>query len=228
MLILYRLIIPFGIGTWLFVLFAVLTGLRVIKVHLKWHKRLAITAIILATIHALLVLSIQITKISANPAGNDVEITTIEEDINEISIKGFMVRWETDTSGLLHMTLQAPTKGWVSIGFDPTAGMKDANIIIGYVKDDSVFIRDDYGTSPSAHAADITADGTDDIRSKAGSETEGKTEISFSIPLNSGDVRDRVLEKGRTYTVLLAYGGDTGDDFTSYHKKRFATEISIE
>lgn len=38
MLILYRLVIPYGMGMWLFVLFAVLTGLRLIKVSINVHK----------------------------------------------------------------------------------------------------------------------------------------------------------------------------------------------
>jgi hypothetical protein len=227
MFFLYRLIIPFGIATWLFVLFAVLTGLRIIKVHLKWHKRIALTAITLGTIHALLVLSIQINRLNAQPADQDIEVTTNEENSNEISMDGFTLRWEVDSTDL-HITMSAPTTGWISVGFDPTAGMKDANMIIGFVKDDSVFVRDDYGTSPTSHEADEQGDGTDDISNKAGSETDGRTEISFSIPLVSGDQRDRVLKTGETYTTLLAYGGNGADDFTSYHKKRIVTSIPIE
>ncbi|MEO0094965.1 MAG: hypothetical protein ABIL39_08410 [candidate division WOR-3 bacterium] len=50
------LIKPLGIITYICVLLAVLTGSRVIKVPLKIHKLFAFIGIIIATIHALLVI----------------------------------------------------------------------------------------------------------------------------------------------------------------------------
>ncbi|MEO0123708.1 MAG: hypothetical protein ABIL69_06865 [candidate division WOR-3 bacterium] len=47
---------PLGIITYLCLLFAILTGLKVIKVSLKIHRLFAFVAIIFATIHALLVI----------------------------------------------------------------------------------------------------------------------------------------------------------------------------
>lgn len=226
MVILYKLIFPVGILTWLFVLFAVLTGLRIIKVHYKWHKRIALFAITLATVHALLVLY---TKFS-RPTSVETLITetmTNNEEVHEISIDDVIVQLKTDTTDILYVTVSAPTTGWISIGFDPTVGMKDANIIIGYVKNDSVFIRDDYGVSPTSHSLDTDVEGEDNISNKEGFEKDGRTEISFSIPLDSGDMRDRILKKGKEYTVLLAYGGDNADDFTSYHKNRLITKITF-
>lgn len=51
-----KLIKPLGIITYVFVLLAVLTGLRIIKVNLKWHRLIALIGIIIATLHAALVL----------------------------------------------------------------------------------------------------------------------------------------------------------------------------
>jgi hypothetical protein len=47
------LIVPLGIATYVFVLAAVVTGLRRVKV--KYHKRLALAALVFATLHAALV-----------------------------------------------------------------------------------------------------------------------------------------------------------------------------
>lgn len=49
---LYYLVVPLGIMTYALILFAVLTGTRVIRVKLKWHKRTGITILIAATLHA--------------------------------------------------------------------------------------------------------------------------------------------------------------------------------
>ena len=54
----YQLIIPFGIIAYLSVLLSGLTGARIIKLKLVWHKRIALLTIILATIHAAFVLSV--------------------------------------------------------------------------------------------------------------------------------------------------------------------------
>jgi hypothetical protein len=52
------LLIPGGIVTFSLILTTVLSGLKVIKLGFKWHRRLGITAAIFATCHGLLALYI--------------------------------------------------------------------------------------------------------------------------------------------------------------------------
>ncbi|MDH5185557.1 MAG: hypothetical protein OEZ20_07920 [candidate division WOR-3 bacterium] len=51
-----KFIIPLGIATYAVLLLAILTGLRVIKVKVKWHKMIALIALIIASIHAIIVI----------------------------------------------------------------------------------------------------------------------------------------------------------------------------
>ena len=51
-----KLIIPLGILAYSVMLFVVLTGLRVIKLKVKWHKTIALIGMSLATIHAAIVI----------------------------------------------------------------------------------------------------------------------------------------------------------------------------
>jgi len=126
----------------------------------------------------------------------------------------------------LYGVVIAPTSGWVSVGFDPTNQMEDANIIIGYVESNgSVNIRDDFGTSITSHASDLTLGGTDNIMEPTGEEGDASTMISFRIPLNSGDQFDRVLIPGNTYTIILAYG--SSDNFTGFHTLATSTVIDL-
>jgi hypothetical protein len=53
---LYRLLIPLGIFSYSFMLLAVLTGTRVIKVKVKHHKLFAMISIAGASIHLVIVL----------------------------------------------------------------------------------------------------------------------------------------------------------------------------
>jgi hypothetical protein len=148
-----------------------------------------------------------------------------ENDYNSTTVSNITLQWKTDTLGMLHVKVSAPTTGWVSVGFHATTGMKDANIIIGYVSGGAASVRDDYGTAPNAHASDVSLGGENNVADLDGTEAGGTTEISFTIPLDSGDAYDRQLIEGNTYSVILAYGED--DDFDSYHTARTSTDIEI-
>jgi hypothetical protein len=117
----------------------------------------------------------------------------------------------------LNTGLRSPGLGWVAIAFEPNAPFhKGANIIIGYVKNDQLFIEDHYGTASTSHNSDVALGGTNNILESAGNESEGKTTIEFKIPLNSGDLLDTVLEPNTDFTVMVAYQA-TADDLTSIH-----------
>lgn len=149
----------------------------------------------------------------------------VGEEYEQVEIGGMRLRWKVKGEDL-DCILSGPTTGWIAVGFDPTIGMESANIIIGYVYDgEHVEIRDDYGTAPGGHTADEDMGGTDDVSNVSGSETAGVTEISFTIPLATGDTFDKELIPGNTYTIMLAYG--SADDLNSIHTNRYTTDIDL-
>lgn len=162
------------------------------------------------------------TRAEEEQTGNGAVI-----DYDSVTVLDITLKWKTDTLGMLHIIMSAPTTGWVSVGFDPTVGMQDANIVIGYVSNNDVFTRDDYGTIPTAHASDVSGGGEDNVTDVSGTEAGAMTEISFTIPLDSGDARDRLLTQGVPYTVILAYGDDGVDDFDTQHKIRTSANIEL-
>ncbi len=142
------------------------------------------------------------------------------------TVSDITLMWKTNNAeDSLLVKVSATTVGWVAVGFDPTVGMQDANIIIGYVVNDTAYVRDDVGTGLHSHAPDTTLGGTNDVADIAGTEDGGITEISFTIPLDSGDLQDQVLVVGESYVVILAWGTD--DDFDALHTVRVTTEIDI-
>ena len=138
--------------------------------------------------------------------------------------KGIIFQWKIENEDI-QIILSAPTTGWVAIGFDPSRMMKDADILIGYVKDGKVFMEDHFGAGYTKHKLDTDLGGTEDITIIDGYEIEKKTTLKFSIPLNSGDSFDSKLEKGEEYKVIFAYGKK--DNFTSYHKVRASMTITL-
>lgn len=175
--------------------------------------------------------SYTVTLVVSNAFGEDdlirEDYIVVEEgEYKKIIEDSISFQWKAEGANL-HVILSAPTTGWVGVGFDPTSQMKDANFIIGYVTASGVQIRDDYGISETNHQSDVSLGGTDNVTGKQGSESEGITEIRFSIPLDSGDQFDRPLVAGQTYTLILAYGPNDADDFETKHTKIVITSIKI-
>ncbi|NCB02540.1 MAG: hypothetical protein EOM67_10290 [Spirochaetia bacterium] len=128
----------------------------------------------------------------------------------------------------IEFTVTAPTTGWVGIGFNPSSRMKDADYVLGYVKEGSLYLQDSYGTSNTSHASDESLGGTDNVVAISGTEMDGKTTIVFALPLDSKDIYDKKFVQGDTYKVLLAYGKDNSDDFTSMHTKRQSMNVVLK
>jgi len=148
-------------------------------------------------------------------------------EYREITEAGITMRWKTDTDNL-YVIMSAQTTGWVSVGFDPSANNhKDSDIIIGYVAEGIPYAQDNYGTGAFVHEADTLLGGTNDVTNITGSEESGVTQISFTIPLDSGDPYDRKLVPGETYKVILAHGFDGADDFTSKHLRTAIVTITL-
>lgn len=153
------------------------------------------------------------------------DTVTAEPVYKDTVIGDFTLMWRVDTLDMLHVKLSAPTTGWVAVGFRPGTVMKDANFIIGYVADGQLHIQDEYGTGITSHQPDIQLGGEDNLVEAEGEEKEGRTHLHFAIPLDSGDSYDRVLQKGKTYKVLLAYG--VVDNFLTKHRKVKSIKITI-
>jgi hypothetical protein len=134
--------------------------------------------------------------------------------------------WSVEGQNLM-IKLSAPTKGWVGIGFNPSEGMKDANFILGYVKDGKVELSDDFGTQFTKHVQDIKQDGTDDVTVIGGNETGNTTTLEFSIPLKSGDASDGIIDPKADTVVLFAYGPDR-DSFRMKHQYHKAITVNLE
>jgi hypothetical protein len=149
---------------------------------------------------------------------------TLEEGL-DFKVEDFHLSMTTDGENLT-VELSAPTTGWVAIGFDPSAAMKDANLVIGYVDEGQVLLRDDWGSGHTSHEPDVDMGGSDDITGVSGTETGGVTSISFTIPLDSGTPGDKALIPGTVYDILVAYGPDEADNFNEHHS--WAKVIEIE
>ncbi|MCD4774992.1 MAG: hypothetical protein K8S15_02950 [Candidatus Aegiribacteria sp.] len=140
---------------------------------------------------------------------------------------GFTLRWKVQDSNL-EIELEGPSSGWIAVGFAGSYLMHDSNIIIGYVSGSSVNIRDDFGVDSNTHVSDSDLQGGEqNVSAKSGSEGSGTTTISFTTPLDSGDLYDNALSEGQSYSVVFAHGADGADNFDSNYTIITSTSITI-
>lgn len=151
------------------------------------------------------------------------EITVYD---HTIAVENMRFNWKLG-SDVIHIQLSAKTDGWVGIGFNPTAEMKDANFVIGYVKEGKAKVTDHYGNTKRQHQLDEQLGGTDNIKDISGKEENGSTEIQFSIPLDSGDKNDRPIFADKKNTILLAYGAGS-DSFRPKHAYKTVLQVDLQ
>lgn len=144
---------------------------------------------------------------------------------HEVKDKKMSFSWKVDGDKLA-VKLAAETDGWVGVGFNPSKDMKDANYILGYVKDGETKLTDDFGDSETSHVTDEKLGGTSDVTLVAGTEAGGMTTVEFTIPLKSADKNDKAIDAGGDNVVLLAYGGGR-DSFKTKHMYRSALKINL-
>lgn len=159
-------------------------------------------------------------------AASAIEMMETMEGYSSAAIAGVNVQWKIDGS-MISVQVSGATTGWVAVGFDPSKQMADANIIIGYVENGEVFLRDDYGIGNVRHGADVDNGGTYDLTNVEGTEAGGVTTIRFTMPLESGDALDKPLIPGSRYKMIMARGPDGADDFGTYHGNRGAVEVTL-
>ena len=163
------------------------------------------------------------------PAGAFVALLLIFAVVNAqepeiVTVRKFTFSWLVHGDSLTG-TLVAPVRGWVACGFKPIKKMKGANIIIGNSVEGTATIVDHFGTGAVKHEADTTIGGTNDISSANCSEKEGKTTLTFTIPLSSEDATDVMLKKGEKVKVIFA--ASKSDNLKTRHSIRTSVEITL-
>jgi len=123
----------------------------------------------------------------------------------EMTYGNYEIRWLADEQ-YIYIGIRAKTTGWIAVGIQPGSRMKNADMVLGLVKDGEATIYDlfsigDYGP----HPPDTELGGTDDILEFGGKEEDGYTIIEFKRALNTGDDYDLQLSKG-VNKIIWSYG----------------------
>ncbi|HSD57459.1 MAG TPA: DUF2202 domain-containing protein [Methanotrichaceae archaeon] len=122
------------------------------------------------------------------------------------------VFWKNDQEHL-YMALKSTTDGWLSVGFEPSEWMKDADTIMGFVEGERAIVMDEYCTGNyGPHVEDTTLGGTNDILSFGGRREGGYSVIEFKRKLNTGDEFDKAFSPGQRISLIWATADSNDHD----------------
>jgi len=119
--------------------------------------------------------------------------------------------WEGDS---LYIQLQAPTQGWIAIGFNQQNDILGSDLLQFAVSDGQIHWEDQYVSAPQMHPPDERQN----LRLIRFSETADQTLVAFKIPANSGDPLDFVHHPHRPFWLIAAYS--VSDDFQHHSIQR--------
>ncbi len=120
--------------------------------------------------------------------------------------------WKNDQEHL-YMALKSTANGWLSVGFEPSEWMKDADMIMGFVEMGKTTLLDEYSTGNyGPHVEDTTLGGTNDILAFGGSRVGGYTVIEFKRKLNTGDRFDKAFTPGQSISMIWATADSNDHD----------------
>jgi hypothetical protein len=151
-------------------------------------------------------------------------IIEVDEYLGEMAYGNFEIHWHSDEQ-YIYIGIRAKTNGWVSVALQPGSRMKDADMILGLVKNGEttvldLFSKGDFGP----HLPDDELGGANNILEFRGSEDDEITIIEFKRARNTGDDYDVAVSSGEN-KIIWAYS--SSDDIMQKHTKRGYGEITI-
>ena len=126
---------------------------------------------------------------------------------------------------LLSVELEAPTKGWVGIGFNVRPELPGSYLLMGHVVAGKAQVMEHH-TLALGDYRPITELGAEArVKHVSGAESGGKTTIRFSVPIAADSPCVHELSEGRKLTLHMAYSRE--DDFQHHSMMRTAVQITL-
>ncbi|MBU1076674.1 MAG: hypothetical protein KKH98_05235 [Spirochaetes bacterium] len=124
--------------------------------------------------------------------------------------------------------VKGKTEGWVAVGFGQTKMMKDAEIIIGYVKEGKPALFHHYATGWVKHEPIEKLDKNaqkDTLKVIKAEEKDGWTTITFSRPVGLKGDYFKDLRSGKMINFMYSLGKD--DSLMKKHFRRGEIKIKL-
>lgn len=156
--------------------------------------------------------------LAANPGEWKPDGVIADNEYAKQQVFGELEVYSRIDGDIVRLALKAKTNGYLAIGFEPSERMKDADIILGFVKEGKASVADMFSTGPTGpHPPDEQQGGKNDVTAFGGSNKDGVTIVEFERKLNTGDAKDKVIKTGDN-KIIWAISEDAA--FSGKHTKR--------
>jgi V8-like Glu-specific endopeptidase len=137
---------------------------------------------------------------------------------------GMTVSWAFKEDRI-YIEMEAPTEGWVAIGFNNSENTTGNYLIMGNVINRKVIIEEHYTISTGNYKSFEVLNTKSSLKNKEGSEINNVTKLKFSLPQSSTNKYARNLKEGSEYILLIAFSQE--DDFQHHSIMRNSKKINL-
>lgn len=155
-----------------------------------------------------------------------LSITPIHQLNNrkEITNNAMKVRWKIE-QGFIYFELEAPTNGWIAIGFNESASLAGTYLLMGRIRNGKAEVVEHYTDKPGSYKPIVDYGVTSQTLSISGDEKADITRLKFAIPTAKSSKYHKQLSPDTKWSLLMAYSVD--DDFQHHSIMRTSTEIKL-
>ncbi len=153
-----------------------------------------------------------------------VSLHSASSHAQSIDVAGMHIEWKHEKDNVL-FTASAPEDGWVAIGFNTQNNIVGSNLIMIGVKDQKAISEEFYVVGIGNPQPVNELESTQQHSNVKGTEKNGKTTVSFSIPTNSIDDKHYNLKKGDEIWLICAFSME--DDFDHHSRMRKHVKITL-
>lgn len=146
------------------------------------------------------------------------------QEVMTVTKNDLVVKWSHSKTSI-QFEVEAPTQGWVAIGFNELTSLNSTYLIMGAMKNTKAVVEEYYVFKPGDYQT-FRSIGTDlNLKNISGSQDSKKTIIKFSLPNDMMSRYTKLLSKGASFNLLMAYS--THDDFEHHSIMRTSLKIKL-
>ena len=141
-----------------------------------------------------------------------------------ISKSNMNVSWHY-VNDRIFFEMDAPTDGWVTIGFNTQSGTTGAYLLMGNIVSGKVNVVEHYTKSPGNYTPITKLGAKSQVENIEGIEKSNHTLIKFSLPIKALSKYQKDLSEGSKYTMIIAYSRE--DDFQHHSMMRTSANVKL-
>jgi len=144
--------------------------------------------------------------------------------VKNIAKNGMNVSWHFENERII-FELEAPTDGWLTIGFNTSSEMKGSYLLMGRMVNGQAELVEHFTISSGNYKSIESLGGPVTVRDIEGIESENNTVVKFSVPIKPAGKYQRELSIGKEYRMTMAFSRE--DDFQHHSMMRTSVLITL-